>query len=145
MLLSVPEISSRIYLLLCFGRLVCCSALSLCLYASPDLCCVPVAPLGGWLFGPPHLSAFVASWQITASLVPRAGFLAPTWTIQCERSSFCPPTILHGRFSVPLPPLLLVLDYSLLFMVISFAGGCFSLLRDCAGLFSQHGVGCGDW
>jgi hypothetical protein len=35
----------------------------------------------------------------------------------------CPIPILWDRFSIPLPPLLLVLDYSSMFMFFSFAGG----------------------
>jgi hypothetical protein len=59
MLPSVPEISSGIYHLPCFGRLACClnPALSLC--AFPDLCWVLVAPLGGWLVTALPLSAFM--------------------------------------------------------------------------------------
>jgi hypothetical protein len=48
--------------------------------------------------------------------------------------------LLWGRFSIPLSPLLLVLDYSFLFMFFSFAVREFSLPRVCIGLFLQ-GVG----
>jgi hypothetical protein len=69
MLPFVPEIDSKIHLLPCFGRLVCCSTPSLSLYAFPDICWVLMAPLGGWLVGPAPFSAFAALWHITESSV----------------------------------------------------------------------------
>jgi hypothetical protein len=68
MLPSVPEISSGINLLPCFGRLVWHSTPSLSLYASPYFFWVQEAPLGGWLVGPSLLSAFAALWCVTESL-----------------------------------------------------------------------------
>jgi hypothetical protein len=73
---------------------------------------------------PTLLSAFAALWCITESLVLRVQFLAPTLTVQkWEIYSLLHP-LLQGRFNVPPPLPMLVLDYSFLFMVFSFAGGC---------------------
>jgi hypothetical protein len=96
-------------------------ALSLC--ASPNLCLVVAAPLRDWLFAPPQLSAFVA--------IPMFAY----WDFGTESSSPCPTPILWGRFSIPPPPPLLVLDYSSLFMFSNFVGG-FSLPRGSARLCS---------
>jgi hypothetical protein len=53
-------ISTRIHHFHCFGRLACLSAPTLSLCASPNLCKVLAAPLGGWLFTLPLLSAFAS-------------------------------------------------------------------------------------
>jgi hypothetical protein len=100
------EGSAGIHCLPCFGRLACCPTPTLSLCASSDLCLVLAAPLGGQLDAPPSLSAFVA---------------LPIF-VHWEFSSL-PTPALRGRFSVPPPPPLLVLDYSSLFMLFSFVGG----------------------
>jgi hypothetical protein len=83
-----------------FGMLVCHSTPSLSLYASGDLCWVPLVPL-----------------------------------------ALCPTPVLQGRFSIPPPPLMSVLDYSSLFMVFSFAGEGGSICPGgYAGLFFRGGV-----
>jgi hypothetical protein len=98
-------ISSGIYHLPCFGRLVCHHTPSLSLYVSPDLCSVLVAPLGGWLVAPPPSQPLL--------LYPR---------LFIESSAPCPTPVLLGRLSIPLPPPLSVLDYSSLCMLFSFVG-----------------------
>jgi hypothetical protein len=97
MLPSVPEISSRIHHLPCFGRLVSCPTLALSLYAFPNLCWVLATPLGGWF---------------TVLLLLSALLLFPHFT---ENSAPCLILVLQGRCSIPPPPPLLVLDYSSLF------------------------------
>jgi hypothetical protein len=76
--------------------------LSLC--ASPDPW-VLVAPLGGWLVAPSLFSVFAVfpvflHWEFGS------------WPHPCSPE----------QFSIPLPPPLSVLDYSLLFMFFSFSG-----------------------
>jgi hypothetical protein len=93
-----------------FVRLACHPTPALSLYPSPNLCRVLVAPLGGWLVTLLPLSVFAAS----PTLIP--------WEFGTESLAPCPTPILWGRFSVPLPPVLSVLDYSLLFMFFSFVG-----------------------
>jgi hypothetical protein len=129
MLPSVLEISSRIHYLLCFGRLAYHPTPALTLCASPDLSWVLAAPLGVWYVAPTPLSAFAA-------------FPVFHWEFGAECLAPCPTPVLQGRFSIAPPSLLLVLDYSSLFMFFSFAWGGFSLSRGCAGLFSW-GVGRG--
>jgi hypothetical protein len=45
------------------------------------------------------------------------------WEFGTECLGPCHNPILWGRFSIPLPPMLLVLDYSSLYMLFSFVGG----------------------
>jgi hypothetical protein len=121
MLPSVPEIGSGIHLLPCFGWLVCRSASSLSLYASPNL--LGAHGSSRWLVCPPGpSSAFAALWHITESLVLRIQFLATPLTVQQWEISCMSHLIPQGRFSAPPPPMS-VLDYSSLFMAFSFAGG----------------------
>jgi hypothetical protein len=96
---------------------------SLSLYATPELYWLMGAPLGGWLVVLPPLSAFAA-------------LHAHHLEFSAENSAPWPNPVLQGRFSIPPPPQLSVLDYISLFMFFSFAGRGFSLPRDWAGLFS---------
>jgi hypothetical protein len=110
---SVPEISSRIYHLPCFGKLVCCPIPLVSICASPNC-----------------FSLRVQCWEF---------------------ASLPYPPILQGRISIPPLPLLVVLDYSSLFMFFSFVGGRgrFNLTRGCTALCSRgvvsRGVTCGVW
>jgi hypothetical protein len=107
---SVPEISSGIHHLPCFGRLSCCTT---------------------------PLSAFAALLVFVH------------WEFGTESLTPCPTPILHGRFSVLPPPLLLVLKYSLLLMFFSFAGGIIQSAQGlCWIIFSgemDRFVTCGTW
>jgi hypothetical protein len=97
------EISSRIHHLPGFGKLVCHSTPTLSLCASPNICSVLVCLLWevGLLPHPCFQPLLLDLHYFTESLAP------------------CPTPVLQGRFSIPPPPLL-VLDYSLLFMLFSF-------------------------
>jgi hypothetical protein len=114
------EISSGIHHLPHFRRVACCSAPILSLCASPNLWSVLMAPLEGWLVTPSPLSAFLLyPYSFTESLTLRVQLFAPS------------PFSRAG--SVPLPRLLVVLDYGSLFMLFILLGG-FSLPRRCTGL-----------
>jgi hypothetical protein len=91
------EISSWIHHLPWCVRLARDPTPTLNLCASPDLCWVLVAPLVGCPCSQPLL-------------------LFPCFT---ETLPPCPSSVLLGRFSVPFPPPLLVLDYSSLFTFFS--------------------------
>jgi hypothetical protein len=102
MLLSVSEIGSRIP---CFEMLAYYTTPALSLCAFPDLWWVLISPLRGWLVTLLLLSAFTA----LPALVH--------WEFGTKSLATCPTPILWGRFSVPPPPPLLVLDYGSLFML----------------------------
>jgi hypothetical protein len=58
----------------------------------------------------------------------------------------CPTPVHQGQVQCSTPPLMLMLDYNLLFMLFSFFGGRSNLPRRCAGLCSLgvgRGVMCG--
>jgi hypothetical protein len=93
------EISSGIHHLPCFGRLACHPTPTLSFYTSPDFCLVLVAPLGGWLFTSSLLSAFVTFPEFNEFI-----------QFSTESSAPCPIPVLLGRFSVPPPPLLFMLQ-----------------------------------
>jgi hypothetical protein len=109
--------------------------------------------LGGWLVTLPLLSAFVlllTSLSASSSSVRLVCCPSPALSLCCltcicsltvqsrsESSAPCATSVLLGRFSVPPSPLLLVLNYSLLFIFFCFVGGQISLPRSCTGLCSQ--------
>jgi hypothetical protein len=105
---------------------------ALSLYAFPDLCWMLAAPLTGWLVTLLPLSLALDHWEFST-----------------ESLALCLTPILQGRFSIPAPLPLSVLDYSLLLMFFTFAGqGQFSMPRGFAKSFSQkvsRGVVCGAW
>jgi hypothetical protein len=108
-----------------FGRLACHQTPVFSLYASPNLCWVLVAPLGGWLVTLISFSPMLDHWEFST-----------------ESSAPCPTPAFQDRFSLSPPPPLSVLDYSLLFIFFNFAGvGRFNLPRGCTGLFSPGWVG----
>jgi hypothetical protein len=137
MLSSVPEISSGIHYLPCFGKLAChpTPALSLCVFS--DLCWILAALLGGWLVTLLLFSPLCLTWLLLGagcSSGRLACHPAPTLSLCCftcalvhwefdpESLAPWPSPVLWGRFSVPAPPPLSVLDYSSLFIFFNFAG-----------------------
>jgi hypothetical protein len=105
------------------GMLAYHPALALILLASPDLAwCYWLLWEVGLLQHPYSQSLLLYSCSFTKILVPG------------------PTPILWGRFSVPHPPLLLVLDYSSLFTLFSCVVGGFSLPRDYVKFCSQGWV-----
>jgi hypothetical protein len=126
MLPSVPEIISRIYILPCFGRLVCRSAPALSLYAIPNICWVLVAPLGSCLVGLYLFSAF-ALWITTESSALRAQFLAPPLTVQQWEISSLPHACSPGwvRRSTPNSDISVRLQFVVCFSVL-LGGGVLS-------------------
>jgi hypothetical protein len=116
-----------------FGRLTCHPTTTLSLYAYPDLCWVPIAPLGCFLVTLLPISAFVA--------LP----VLDHWEFGAEGLAPCRIPILLGRFRVPPPSLLSVFYYSLLgFFQFCWEVG-FSLSRACTGLFPMACVGSHVW
>jgi hypothetical protein len=97
----------------------------------------PCPPLGGWPVVPPSLSAFAVlcthHWKFgtknsdpcptPASSALRVWLLAPHLGVQHWEFSSCPTLVLPGRFSIPSLSLMLVLDYSSLFMFSVLLGG----------------------
>jgi hypothetical protein len=131
---SVPEISSRIHLLPCFGKMACCPTPALSLCAFPDVCWVPAAPLGSWLVASPPLSTFAAlcacHWEF--------GFLPH------------PHSLGHAQHSTPTSVVIVRLKFTVYVYQFFWGKGAFSLPRGCAALFSPgmavgRGVTRGAW
>jgi hypothetical protein len=87
------------------------------------------------------LSVFAALWHFVESSALSTQFLATPMTVQQWEISSLLLCYSLGQVQHSTPPLMLVLDYSLLFMAFSFAVRGFIPPMDCAGLFSWHGVG----
>jgi hypothetical protein len=83
---------------------------------------------GGWFFALPLLSAFVAFPVFIH------------WEFSTGSSAPCPTPVLQGRFSIPPPPLMSVLEYSLLFCFSVLLGG-FSLPRGALDYIPGEWVG----
>jgi hypothetical protein len=104
------------------------------LCAFPNLCWVLLALWEVGLSPHSHSQPFL----FYGTSVPRVGFLAPPLTAQQWEISSLPHPHSPGQVQHSIPPQMVVVDYSSLFMAFSFAGGGrFSLLRGCTRLFSQ--------
>jgi hypothetical protein len=114
------QISSGIYHMPHFQGLTCCPSPALSLCDSPDLCWVLDAPLENGLL--PHTHSFCCALPIL---------------IHWEFSSLSHSSI-RGRFSVPPPSPLPVLDHSSLFMLFSLVCGVQASLDYVPGRWVGH-------
>jgi hypothetical protein len=130
MLPFVPEISSGIYHLPCFGRLA----------------CLPQPHSRPLYFSQPLLDASGSSGRLACHPNPTLSICCFSW-VSLRVRLLAPLPLSRGRFSIPLPPPLSVLDYSLLFMFFSFAGGIQSAQGLCWIIFLEVGKGvrCAAW